>query len=338
MAEIDATYASLFAIATICWLACYSERKSPWLTYTVPWVILGLGLLTKGPAHVVFFYVVVIAVLWRTRHLRDLLHPAHALGLVLMLGVCAAWLVPYFNAVHDQSASSTWWHELTLRITGGEHDATYWPMNFPRGIGYFLPWFLLLLFVRPAKITNSRDSQLASGALWSTAAAFIVVLLLPGTIPRYVLPLLAPACWLIGLAVRDNAFGTIFHVPIRRIWQVVVAGAIIGGIFAPARSAILLHKRKIVTPVAAQLNAIVPENEVVYAANAPFQPYFFYLHSPITYCDEIDDVPLTANYLITLPDDREEVEHSSRWLPRHPQFVLATPEYRGHGTVLFRIE
>jgi len=46
-----------------------------------------LGLLAKGPSHVLFFYLIVGAVLWRNRHLRDLTHPAHFIGVVVMLGI-----------------------------------------------------------------------------------------------------------------------------------------------------------------------------------------------------------------------------------------------------------
>ena len=36
--------------------------------------------------------------------------------------------------------------------------------------------------------------------------SFVLVLLLPGAIQRYVMPLLIPACCLLGLAVKSDAF------------------------------------------------------------------------------------------------------------------------------------
>src|SRR4051794_21333654 len=54
--EIEALYVSLLGLALIVWLAWWRQKKSAWLTWTVPWVFLGLGVLAKGPAHLLFFY------------------------------------------------------------------------------------------------------------------------------------------------------------------------------------------------------------------------------------------------------------------------------------------
>jgi len=89
--EIEALYVSLVALALICWLAWWRQRRSNWLTWTVPWIFLGLGFLAKGPLHLFFFYSVVVAVLYSERELRKLFTPAHFLGLVLMSGIFAAW-------------------------------------------------------------------------------------------------------------------------------------------------------------------------------------------------------------------------------------------------------
>ncbi|HEV3409939.1 MAG TPA: glycosyltransferase family 39 protein, partial [Chthoniobacterales bacterium] len=99
MIEIEALYVSLFAFALICWLASWRTGRSPWLTWTLPWLFLGLGLLAKGPALLFFFYFLVMAILSRTNRLRAALHPAHFVGLVLMGMIFSAWAVPYARAV-----------------------------------------------------------------------------------------------------------------------------------------------------------------------------------------------------------------------------------------------
>src|SRR5205814_5031602 len=65
MIEIEAIYCSLFAFALTLWLLLWEQKRSPRLTFVVPWIFLGLGLLAKGPSHVLFFYLIVGAVLWR---------------------------------------------------------------------------------------------------------------------------------------------------------------------------------------------------------------------------------------------------------------------------------
>src|SRR5713226_4773191 len=80
--EIEGLYVSLCGLAIIFWLSFYVQKKSAWLTWTVPFVFLGLGWLAKGPLHLLFFYGVVIAVIWKERRWRALFHPAHFVGMV----------------------------------------------------------------------------------------------------------------------------------------------------------------------------------------------------------------------------------------------------------------
>ena len=95
--EIEALYVSLFGLALICWLSWWQQRRSPWLIWTVPWIFLGLGLLAKGPVHLFFFYAVVVAVLHRAGELRNTLHAAHFVGIVIMCAIFAAWAIPYLQ-------------------------------------------------------------------------------------------------------------------------------------------------------------------------------------------------------------------------------------------------
>src|SRR6267378_280498 len=95
--EIEALYVSLFAIAFVCWLSWWEEERSPWLTWIVPWIFLGLGWLAKGPTHLVFFYALVLALLWQTKQWRSLFHPAHFIGIFVMLAIFAAWAIPFIQ-------------------------------------------------------------------------------------------------------------------------------------------------------------------------------------------------------------------------------------------------
>ncbi|MEY2547318.1 MAG: hypothetical protein QOG48_2435, partial [Verrucomicrobiota bacterium] len=47
LVEIEALYISLCGLAMIFWLSWWQERRLPWLTWTVPWIFLGLGWLAK---------------------------------------------------------------------------------------------------------------------------------------------------------------------------------------------------------------------------------------------------------------------------------------------------
>src|SRR6184192_3932466 len=83
--EIEALYVSLCGLAIIFWLSFFLQKKSPWLTWLPASVFLGLGLLAKGPTHLLFFYGIVIAVLAYWKEWRVLVHPAHFVGLAVMI-------------------------------------------------------------------------------------------------------------------------------------------------------------------------------------------------------------------------------------------------------------
>jgi 4-amino-4-deoxy-L-arabinose transferase-like glycosyltransferase len=192
--EIEALYVSLTALAFICWLSWWHEQRSSWVTWTVPWIFLGLAVLAKGPLHLVFFYGIVLAVLYREQALRRLLHPAHFVGLALMLAIFAAWAIPCLRMMPADEVAHTWTRQFSGRLSGEDFKLTGWLMNIPRGLAYFLPWTLLLgwaLWRRPA-FASERAMRIASGLAWGIALSFLAISLLPGSLARYTMPLLAP--------------------------------------------------------------------------------------------------------------------------------------------------
>src|SRR4051794_3929308 len=60
LAEIEGIYVALSGVAIVTWLAFWTQRRSPWLLWLVPFVFIGLGGLAKAPLHLLFFYAVVL--------------------------------------------------------------------------------------------------------------------------------------------------------------------------------------------------------------------------------------------------------------------------------------
>src|SRR6266566_3730113 len=152
--EIEALYVSLCGLAIIFWLSFWIQTKSAWLIWIPASIFLGLGLLTKGPTHLAFFYAIVLAALWQTKLAR-------AFG-------------------------------------------------------------------------------------WGIAVPFLAVSLVPGAVPRYTMPALVPASWLLAMSYACGAL----HWPHgtgaenERIWAKVVSafvglGLVIGGIGYPVTGAVL---------------------------------------------------------------------------------------------------
>jgi hypothetical protein len=147
------------------------------------------------------------------------------------------------------------------------------------------------------------------------------------------------------MAVRDNAFSwsvafgpRSIRIQPRFLWKFVAIFAIAAAIIFPVRSATFLKHRPKVKAIAAKVNAVVPRIETLYALNPLFQPYFFYLNSPVRYQRTLDELPKEARYLVTSPEEKTQIDSTAVWASLRPQLLLATPEYRGHSTLVFRLE
>ncbi|MDQ2919855.1 MAG: glycosyltransferase family 39 protein [Verrucomicrobiota bacterium] len=323
MIEIEAVYVSLFALAFLCWLTWWRTKRSPWLAWFAPWVFLGLGLLAKGPALLLFFYALVTTILLRTKRLREIFCLQHSLGILLMLAIFAGWAIPFSNATRVDQISQTWSNELLNRFTGSEGTFNDWLLNFPLALAYFLPLGLALPFLRFAKMPG-EEGEIARGLFFGAAVPFILILMLPGAIQRYVLPTLIPACCLLGLAVKSNSFEwKLPRVVVVAAMLVIFIGAII--IF-PWRSATVQKQRPAYDADAAPINEVVRAQEKLYAIDPGYQPLLFYVRAPIVYLARIDQVPPAAHYVIVRQNP-----------PIDAELVLRTKRFRGHELLLYRL-
>ncbi len=241
LAEIEALYLSLYGIALLIWLGAWRREADPpgarptWRAWTLPWVFLGLGLLTKGPLHLVFFYVVVLAVLWCAGRVRDLWNWPHLAGVVLMLAIFGAWGVPYLQQVAAHRVGDVWLAQFQNRLEVNEgFHFKLWALNIPRGLGNFLPWVVMvpLWWRRGAGgAEGTMDRAVLRGGRFAVTACFLAVSLAPGGQPRYTMPLLVPACVLLALVLK-TAVPAWLPMVWARVLFVCVALATIGSLVA----------------------------------------------------------------------------------------------------------
>lgn len=205
LAEIEAMYFSLSGIAIFCWLAWWAQGRSPWLTWVAPLAILGVSALAKYQVNLLFFYPIVIAVLWQAREMRLLLHAAHFVGLAVMLGIFAAWMYPYSQQEVAKHAAGVAMAQSFGRLAG-EFNFGGWLLNIPRALSNHLPWILFapLLWKRDLAPLGATEIALFRGTRLAVVAMFFGVLLLPGMLPRYTLPLLIPFSLLLAYALADE--------------------------------------------------------------------------------------------------------------------------------------
>jgi 4-amino-4-deoxy-L-arabinose transferase-like glycosyltransferase len=226
-AEIEGVYVPLCGIAFVTWLACWFAGKPFYVTWTLPFVFLGLATLTKGPIHFLFFYAIVLPVLWRSGRLRDVLSPWHCAGLVLAGAIFAAWAIPYFRTEEAMKAAAVWKDQFAGRITGNVFHWRSYLLNIPRALADQLPALLLAPILAnrfaPSRVLSRETKRgtlddAAVDLLRAIAVCFFGMLLVPGVLPRYVLPLGVPVCLLIGARL----FPTRVELqPILRRWHLI---------------------------------------------------------------------------------------------------------------------
>jgi 4-amino-4-deoxy-L-arabinose transferase-like glycosyltransferase len=333
MIEIEALYVSLTGLAFVCWLSWWKDRR--WLAWTMSGFFLGLALLAKGPLNLLFFYAVVVAILWQGGELKRLWSVPHAVGVIIMAGIFAAWAIPCLEMARTAHVASVWSQQFTGRVAGDDFKLASWLLNIPRGIAYLLPWAILLPFARFALIETEGDRKLCRALSFAVALPFLAVSLLPGALPRYTMPLLAPTIWLLAIFIREHAL--LWPKPLRRAitWTVVTVCAAM--LIYSLAIIPFLQRREKVRPIAARIEAAIPPNEWLYAVDPDYQPFLFYLRRPIVYVSKVDDLPATAHFILVQPENEKAAEQSPRWLPRRPQTIEQIKDYRGRRVILLRV-
>src|SRR6266568_3527854 len=278
--EIEALYVSLCGLAIIFWLSFWEQNKSPWLVWIPASVFLGLGLLAKGPMHLLFFYAIVLSVVWQAKDARIFFHPAHLFGLAVMLGIFAAWAIPFAQSTNVKVAMFKWSRQFSGRLSGEDFKFSGWILNIPRSLGYFLPWLLFLPCLPSAKFSSERKIDIVRGLSWGIAIPLLVVDLVPGALPRYTMPLLVPACllWAAVLTAEEVAWPKLFggkNVSTQDRQRIVTAIVIVTCVCISAYAVVLVPKLRVrqkLKTIATQIDAAVPRGELLYALDPDYQP------------------------------------------------------------------
>jgi 4-amino-4-deoxy-L-arabinose transferase-like glycosyltransferase len=344
--EIEALYVSLCALAIIFWLSFWEQQKSAWLVWIPASIFLGLGWLAKGPLHLVFFYAIVFTILWQSKSWRALFDPAHFAGILIMVGIFAAWAIPFTQETGGVLTATKWSNQFIGRLRGNDFKFSSWIWNIPRGLVYFLPWTALLPLVRFGIFHEEKDRIVARGLVWGTVVPFALINLLPGSLPRYAMPTIVPASWLLAmtLSVENLVWpgwlgGKAFSQKGRQRTVAAIAilaclgvGTYVLGIVPK------LKKRQNVKQLAAQIDNAVPRSEPLYALDSNYQPVFFYTRSKLIYASHLSDLPIDAAYLLVRPKREQEVLASDRWAPRRARVLFPLSDYRNESIVLLKIE
>ena len=88
---------------------------------------------------------------------------------------------------------------------------------------------------------------------------------------------------------------------------------------------------------AAEINAVVPPNETLYAVDPDYQPVFFYVNAPLEYVDDVQELPADAHYFLIKIDVEAEATNTSRWTSRRANLRARVRDYRKRELLLYEV-
>ncbi len=133
VAESEGLFTLLISASLLVWHWGYLRKWPAWGFWTAGYVLSALAGLTKGPQGIayfvgpVWFYLIVLERQW-----RELLRPAHWLGVAAGLATVASWQVPYMLATSWDAGIAVWFTQASNRFA-------YPSVSAPPGISWDSP-------------------------------------------------------------------------------------------------------------------------------------------------------------------------------------------------------
>ena len=88
---------------------------------------------------------------------------------------------------------------------------------------------------------------------------------------------------------------------------------------------------------AAEINALVPPNETLYAVNPDYQPVFFYVKAPVQYVSDVKNLPRDVRYFLVRTKNEAEALAAQKWAPLRARPIARVRDYSKREMVLFKV-
>jgi 4-amino-4-deoxy-L-arabinose transferase-like glycosyltransferase len=200
--EIDLPFALWTTLALVAFEVGRRRGSGTWQWVASQAFVAG-GILTKGFAPL-FFHPPALIATWRRRFpLRPL---ALLAGIGVMAAVVALWVVPYSMSGPARALGQRLSAEVAQRTTDAAEDAVRHLLRYPFVLAVAAaPWSLVLLAAATSRGRVALQGILAEPWLALCAAAVgwgvLAFVFVPGTLPRYLIPVLPPASALVAAAL-----------------------------------------------------------------------------------------------------------------------------------------
>lgn len=237
MAKIDATLLAVTLAAQGLLLKAYLDRtRLPWLQAALFWVLLGAGLMLKGPIILIFVGLTMLSLsLWDRSggwllNLRPILLP-------LTFLVVAPWILAINAKTHGGFLQEALGHSLMGKVGGGQQKHGGPPGYHLLMFGLmFWPTGLFALLAAPWAWANRQVPAVRFMIAW-IVPAWIVFEAVATKLPHYVLPTYPALAALAGAALLAP------KVPLKGLWRVpgwIAAGFVaLLGLLLPIAIAVL---------------------------------------------------------------------------------------------------
>ncbi len=203
LGETEAVFTALVAGSLLLWHGGRRAGWPAWIVWSVCYLLVGAGMLTKGLQAPVYFGGAVGMTLLITRRWRELFTWSHAAGLVLGVLCVGAWQWLFVQKLGWDDGWGIYFNDVSSRFDQYDNwDVALHLVTYPLEIfASMLPWSLLLL---PALSRSVRKRLAAQRSeiqflLICIGWGFLFVWFPPGSRTRYFMPLMPCLTILIGL-------------------------------------------------------------------------------------------------------------------------------------------
>lgn len=203
LAEIEAADMALTGMACAVWLEGWAGGRLSAGRWATTGLLLGLALLAKGPAHLPFFFALVVLCSGPAVFTGELRRGPFWLGMACLLLPALLWLLAIRE--HWAAAAAVWQGEMTDRF----QQATPWPALLLRALREplgsllnLMPWApLALVLVRPAawRELDGPQRRFVRATAWLALVTVVLLPAIPGYRPRYSMPVYGPLLMALAL-------------------------------------------------------------------------------------------------------------------------------------------
>lgn len=232
------------------------------------WLAIGLGMLAKGPATLVFAGAFALALIWTKQRQGWLLDWRWWAWMPLAGLVAGPWYVYIARYAGSTLVSQFFWYEVFARIANTPHGHGGPPGQYLLlSLAGLLPWTFFVPGALLASFKQRRGAPTCRLLLVWLAIPWIILELIHSKLPHYVMPCYVPIAILLARRARSAWIGglavaVVFH---------VVAGCLL----LPALEPLRLSRQ-----LARAVNEIALPGDAIYFCGYDEPTVYFYLDQP----------------------------------------------------------